>query len=278
VALVDELAHTNAPMGKHEKRWQDVKDLLDAGITVVSTVNIQHLESLADIVENITGVSVRERVPDRVIDEADEVELIDMSPHALRQRMKHGNIYPPERAERALQSFFREGNLMALRDMALRKVAQVCEQDLEEYMHQHHIDAAWSAGERVMVCVDDQTQVQNLVRRGWRMANRYHTELLAVFVETPRWASASPESKRRLEENLRFAEDLGAEPIRIQGSDAARALMQVAHDKNVGSIIIGHSRHGRIHELLRGSIVQNLLRLASDVDVHVVADRERRER
>lgn len=278
VALVDELAHTNAPGpgSKHEKRWQDVEDLLDAGITVISTVNIQHLESLADIVENITGVSVRERVPDHVIDDADEVELIDMSPHALRQRMRHGNIYPPERAERALQSFFREGNLMALRDMALRKLAQVCEQDLEEYMHQHHIDAAWSAGERVMVCVDDQLQVQNLVRRGWRMANRYHTELLAVFVETPRWASASPESKQRLAENLRFAEDLGAEPIRIQGSDVARTLMQVAHDRNVGSIIIGHSRHGRIHELLRGSVVQNLLRLAGDVDVHVVADREQR--
>ena len=233
---------------------------------------------LADIVENTTGVQVRERVPDRVIDEADEVELIDMSPHALRQRMKHGNIYPPERAERALQSFFREGDLMALRDMALRKMAHVCEQDLEEYMHQHQIDAAWSAGERVMVCVDDQPQAQNLVRRGWRMANRYHTELLAVFVETPRWASASPEEKRALEENLRFAEDLGAEPIRVQGSDVARALMQVAHDKNVGSIIIGHSRHGRLHELLRGSVVQNLLRLAGDVDVHVVADREHRAR
>jgi two-component system sensor histidine kinase KdpD len=278
VALVDELAHTNAPMGKHEKRWQDVEDLLDAGITVISTVNIQHLESLADIVENITGVKVRERVPDRVIDDADEVELIDMAPHALRQRMKHGNIYPPERAEQALQSFFREGNLMALRDMALRKVAQVCEQDLEQYMHQHDIDAAWSAGERVMTCVDDQPQAQNLLRRGWRMANRYQTDLLAVFVETPNWASASPESKRRLEENLRFAEDLGAGPIRVQGSDVARALMQVAHDKNVGSIIIGHSRHGRMHELLRGSIIQNLLRLAGDVDVHVVADREHRER
>ena len=274
VALVDELAHTNAPGSKHEKRWQDVEDLLNAGITVISTVNIQHLESLADIVENITGIHVRERVPDRIIDEADEVELIDMSPHALRQRMKHGNIYPPDRAERALESFFREGNLMALREMALRKVAQVCEQDLEEYMQQKNIDAAWSAGERVMVCIDDQLQAQNLVRRGWRMANRYHTELLAVFVETPRWASASPEEKRALEENLRFAEDLGATPMRVQGSDVATALMQVAHDKNVGSIIIGHSRHGRLHELVRGSIVQNLLRLAGDVDVHVVADRE----
>ena len=278
VALVDELAHTNAPGSKNEKRWQDVEELLSAGITVISTVNIQHLESLADIVESITGVGVRERVPDRVIDEADEVELIDMSPHALRQRMRHGNIYPPDRAERALDSFFREGNLIALRDLALRKMASVCEQDLEEYMQRNQIDAAWSAGERVMVCVDDQPQAQNLIRRGWRMANRYHTELLAVFVETPHWASALPERKRALEENLRFAEDLGAEPIRTQGSDVARALMEVAHEKNVGSIIIGHSRHGRVHELLRRSIVHNLLRLAGDVDVHVVAEREAAER
>jgi two-component system sensor histidine kinase KdpD len=275
VALVDEIAHTNAPGSKHEKRWRDVVDLLDAGVTVVSTVNIQHLESLADIVESITGVHVRERIPDKVIDDADEVELIDMSPHALRQRMRHGNIYPPERAERALDSFFREGNLMALREMALRKMAHVCELDLEEYMQQHGIDAAWSAGERVMVCVDAQPHAQDLVRRGWRMANRYHTELLALFVETPHWGSASQEEKRMLEENLRFAEDLGAEPVRVQGADVAKILMQVAHDKNVGSIIIGHSRHGRLHELLRGSVVQNLLRLAGDVDVHVVADRDK---
>src|SRR5216683_4094882 len=175
VALVDELAHTNAPGSQHEKRWQDVSDLLAAGLTVISTVNIQHLESLADIVESITGVQVRERVPDRVVDEADEVELIDMAPHALQQRMRHGNIYPPERAQRALDGFFREGNLIALREMALRKMAQVCEQDLEEYMHQNQIEASWTAGEQVMVCLDDQPQAQHLLRRGWRMANRYHT-------------------------------------------------------------------------------------------------------
>ena len=277
VALVDELAHTNAPGSKHEKRWQDIEDLLEAGITVISTVNIQHLESLADIVADITGVLVRERVPDRVVDHADEVELIDMAPHALRQRMRHGNIYPPERAERALEQFFNEGNLMALREMALRKMAQVTEQELEEYMHDHNVQTNWAAAERVMVCVDDQSQAQNLIRRGWRMADRYRTELLAVAVATPRWASASPEQKRALEDNLRFAEDLGAEVVRVQGSDVAKALMQVAHDKNVGSIIIGHSRHGRLHEIVRGSIVLNLLRSAGNVDVHVVADRELRE-
>src|SRR5262249_696148 len=276
VALVDEIAHTNAPGSKHDKRWQDVADILAAGITVISTVNIQHLESLADIVENITGVKVRERIPDRVIDEADEVELIDMSPQALRQRMRHGNIYPPERSERALDSFFREGNLIALRDMALRKMAQVSDRDLEEYMLEEEIEASWSAGERVMVGVDELPRAQDLIRRGWRMATGYRTDLLAVFIETPRWASASPEQKRALEANLRFAEDLGAEPIRVQGSDIARALMEVAHDKNVGSIIIGHSRHGWLHEFLRRSVVQNLLRIAGDVDVHVVADHSQR--
>jgi two-component system sensor histidine kinase KdpD len=275
VALVDELAHSNAPGSKHEKRWQDVADLLDAGITVIGTLNIQHLESLADIVQDITGVQVRERVPDRVVDEADEVELIDMSPHALRQRMRHGNIYPPERAERALDEFFREGNLFALREMALRKMAQVCELELEEYMHQHHIKANWAAAERVMVCVDFQPQAQNLIRRGWRMADRYQTELVAVFVELPRWAAASAEDKRGLEQNLRFAEDLGAQVVRVQGSDVARTLMSVAHEHNVGSIIIGHSRHGRLHELVRGSVVFSLLRWAGNVDVHVVADRPR---
>jgi two-component system, OmpR family, sensor histidine kinase KdpD len=200
-----------------------------------------------------------------------------MAPHALRQRMKYGNIYAPERAERALDSFFREGNLIALRDMVLRKMAQVCERDLGDYMRQHQIDASWSAGERVMVCVDVTPQAQNLIRRGWRMANRYRSELLAVFIETPPWASATPEHKRALEKNLRFAEDLGAEPIRLQAADVAGALMQVAHRKHVGSIIIVHSRHGVLHEVLRRSVVQNWLRPAPDVDVHVVADRDGRD-
>ncbi len=154
VVLVDELAHTNAPGSKHEKRWQDVEDILNAGITVIGTVNIQHLESLADIVETITGVKVRERLPDRVVDEADEVELVDMSPQALRQRIKHGNVYPADRAQRALHEFFREGNLTALRELALRKVSTAVEEDLEEYMREHQIDAIWPAGEAVMVCVD----------------------------------------------------------------------------------------------------------------------------
>jgi len=271
VALVDELAHTNAPGSRHDKRWQAIEDLLEAGITVISTVNIQHLESLADIVESITGVHVRERIPDRVLEDADEVELVDLSPHALRQRMRRGNVYPPERAEQALNQFFREGNLTALRELALRKVTAHCERALERYMCQHAIDAAWAAGERVMVGVDDQSQTRHLLRRGWRLAQGCHTDLLAIFVETPAWAQARPEAHRALEENLRFAEDLGAECVRVRDDDVARGLLRAAHDKNVGSMVVGPSRHGRLHQLLRGSTVHALLRMARDVDLHVGA-------
>src|SRR5262249_47849940 len=161
----------------------------------------------ADIVESITGVKVRERIPDRVIDDADEIELVDMSPHALRQRLRHGNVYPPDRAAQALDRFFQEGNLMALRELALRKVSTAVEEDLEQYMREHDVENVWPAGDRVMVCVDEQPFAQSLLRRGWRIADALQGSLLAVFVETPGWAGASPEQRRALEANLRFAED-----------------------------------------------------------------------
>lgn len=274
VALVDELAHTNVPgCSKHAKRWQDVLELLNHGITVISTSNIQHLESLADIVESITGVPVRERVPDWVVDQADEIELVGMTPHALRQRIRHGNVYPRERAEQPLRHFFREGNLAALRELALRKMATRVEQDLEQYMRQHGIEAVWPAGERVMVAIDDDPRSQYLIRRAWRRAQRQQSDLLAVFVETPAWAHASPEARRRLEEHFRLAEDLGAECLRIRADDVAAALVRVAHERNVESIVIGHSRHGWFQRLLHGPTVQRVLDLARDIDVHVVADR-----
>lgn len=272
VVLVDELAHTNVPgCSKNEKRWQDVLELLEHGITVISTINIQHLESLADIVESITGVPVRERVPDWVVDQADEIELVDMTPHALRQRIRHGNVYPRERVEQALRQFFREGNLAALRGLALRKMATRAEQDLEQYMRQHGIDAIWPAGERVMVAIDEDPRSQYLIRRAYRRAQRQQSEWLAVFVETPSWAHASPEAHARLEENLRLAEDLGAECIRVQGKDIAKTLVKIAHEKNIDSIVIGHSRHGLLHRMFKGSVVGKLLRLARDIDLHIVA-------
>jgi two-component system sensor histidine kinase KdpD len=272
VALVDELAHTNVPGSKHDKRWQDVHEILTHGITVISTVNIQHLESLADIVETITGVPVRERIPDWVIDQADEVEVVDMSPHALRQRMKHGNVYPKERADQALQSFFREGNLNALRELALRKVATTVEQDLEEYMRDHDIDAAWAAADRVIVGVDSGPGSQKAVRRAWRLAHGLGSELLAVFVETPGWADSGPEERMSLEENLRFAGDLGAEIVRVRGSDIAGELAKVARDKNAGSIVLGRPRRRGIIGRVRPSIISKLLDEAPDAELHVVTD------
>jgi two-component system sensor histidine kinase KdpD len=270
VALVDELAHTNAPGSKHPKRWQDAYDLLDAGITVISTVNIQHLETLADIVETITGAPVRERIPDEVIDTADEVEIVDISPQALRSRIRHGNVYPAERAQQALHSFFREGNLNALRELALRKVATEVEKDLEEYMREHHIDAVWPAGESVLVNVDGSPEAQRVIRRAWRLATRLGAVLTAVFVETPAWANAGPEERRAVEENLRFAEDLGAEVLRVKGQDAGSALLQAARDKNAGSIVIGAPRRRGVFGALRRSLASQLTQ-AAETDVYVVA-------
>lgn len=270
VALVDELAHTNAPGSENEKRWQDVEELLDNGITVISTVNVQHLESLADIVESITGVPVRERIPDHIVDKADEIELVDMSPHALRQRIRHGNVYPPERAEKALHQFFREGNLNALRELALRKTATAVEEDLEQYMRQHDIRSRWTAGERVMVCVDERPRAQHTIRRAWLVADRLQAELVAVFVETPHWASASADDRRQLEENLRFAEDLGARVMRMSGRDVVREIERISREENAATIVIGRSHHGRIHEIIRGSVATSLGRLVPDADVVVV--------
>src|SRR5581483_6109503 len=190
VVLVDELAHTNAPGSKREKRWQDVEAIRDAGIAVISTMNIQHLESVADIVESITGAPVRERLPDVVLKGADEIELIDMSPHALRQRIKHGNVYPPELAEAALRNFFREENLTALRELALRQTAQHVDTELQEYMLGRGNDSTWATSDRVLVCVDYQQRSKHLIRRAWRMAERLQAELVAAFIEPPDWEHA----------------------------------------------------------------------------------------
>jgi two-component system, OmpR family, sensor histidine kinase KdpD len=271
VACVDELAHTNAPGSKHEKRWQDVHEILDQGITVVSTVNIQHLESLADIVETITGIKVSERIPDWVIDQADEVEVVDMSPQALRARLRHGNVYPPERAKQALDNYFREGNLNALRELVLRKVTTAVEEDLEDYMRDHKIDAVWPAGERVMAAIDEGPDAPRVLRRAWRIADRLGAGLLAVFVETPGWANAAPEERRALEEYIRVAEDLGAEVIRANGSDVAAVLAQLARDKNAGTIVVGRPRGRGILGRLRGSTVSTLIEKAPGAEVHVVA-------
>jgi two-component system sensor histidine kinase KdpD len=272
VALVDELAHTNAPGSRNEKRWQDVQELLDAGVTVISTVNIQHVESLADIVQTITGVLVRERIPDSVIDGADEVEVVDMSAHALRQRIRHGNVYPKERADQALASFFREGNLNALRELALRQVATNVEQDLEEYMRDHHIEETWPAGERVLAAVNGGPESQRVLRRAWRLADRLQADLIAVFIEPSGWEKESEARRQTAEQNLAYARELGAEVVEAKGSDIVETLRKVAHEKNAASIVIGKSA-GSSKGLFKKSATERLLELADEVDVYIVGGR-----
>ncbi len=287
VVLVDELAHTNAPGSKHPKRYQDVEELLDAGIDVVTTLNIQHLESLNDLVASITGIRVRETLPDRILDEADEVEIIDIAPYALRQRMKHGNIYPPERIDAALNNFFREGNLTALRELALRRTAEKTETQLQEYMTEHQIAQTWSASERVLVGFDARPHTRQVLRDAWRLAHGLHADLIAVSIQPEgylaftskligflKYGTDAPRQReaalRRLEEHAVLAEDLGARVIRTKSRDIARTLVEVAREHQVTQLVLGQPARSHWEELLRGSIINRVLRMSTDIDIHLV--------
>lgn len=287
VVLIDELAHTNAPGSKHAKRYQDVEEILDAGIDVVTTLNIQHLESLNDLVASITGVRVRETLPDRILDQADEVELIDISPHALRQRMKHGNIYPPERIDAALNNFFREGNLTALRELALRRTAEKTEAQLQEYMLDHGIHQLWPASERVLVGFDSRPHTRQVLRDAWRLAHGLHADLIAVSIQPEGYLAFTSKliglikygrnaqkhreaAQRRLEEHAVFAEDLGAEVIRVRSRDIARTLVEIAREHHVTQLVLGQPARSHWEELIRGSIINRVLRLDTAIDIHLV--------
>ncbi|GHO93465.1 hypothetical protein KSF_035130 [Reticulibacter mediterranei] len=287
VVLVDELAHTNAPGSTHPKRYQDVEDLLNAGIDVITTLNIQHLESLNDLITSITGIQVRETLPDRMLDGADEVELIDISPTALRQRMRHGNIYPTERIDAALNNFFREGNLTALRELALRRTAQKTQSQLEQYMSEHKITQLWPAREKVLVGFDHRPHTRQVLRDAWRLAHGLDADLIAVSIEPegyPAFASRlirwfrygkdarkhQEEAHRHLEEHALLAEDLGAEVIRTKSSDIARALVTIAREHHITQIVLGQPSRSHWEELLRGSIINRILRLNTEVDIHLV--------
>ncbi|TME01599.1 MAG: sensor histidine kinase KdpD [Chloroflexi bacterium] len=287
VALIDELAHTNVAGSKHAKRYQDVLEILDAGINVVTTVNIQHLESLNDLVASITGVRVRETLPDRILDQADEVELIDISPYALRQRMRHGNIYPPDRIEASLNNFFREGNLTALRELALRRTAEKTEAQLQQYMTEHGINELWPASERVLVGFDARPHTREVIRDAWRLAHGLHADLIAVSIQPEgyraftgrligflKYGKDAPKqreaARRRLEEHAVLAEDLGAEVIRTSSRDIAKKLVEVAHERQVTQLVLGQPARSHWEELIRGSIINRLLRLSTDIDIHLV--------
>jgi two-component system, OmpR family, sensor histidine kinase KdpD len=275
VALVDELAHTNVPgSGRNSKRWQDVLELLDAGINVISTVNIQHLQSLADEVELITGTQVRERVPDWVVRKADQIELVDSSPEALRRRMIHGNIYPPERVEQALTHFFRTQNLTALRELALRFLADETDEELLKRLDEQQPPVVWETTERIMAAVTPEPGSEALIRRAARIAARLRAGLVVLHVAAE---DGSGNRDRQAMEQLRaLAEDVGARWHEARDNDPPAAITEFARQHQVTQIVIGSSRRSRWKQLAGGgSNVTRIIRAAgaAGIDVHVIADR-----
>ncbi|HXY45774.1 MAG TPA: universal stress protein [Acidimicrobiales bacterium] len=274
VALIDEIAHTNVPgSGPHEKRWQDVLQILEAGIAVISTVNIQHLESIADAVEHMTGTQVRERVPDWVVRQADQTELIDSSPEQLRRRMAHGNIYPPEKIQSALHNFFRTDNLSALRELALRFVADETDDALVDRLRERHVPDVWETTERILVGVDGTPGTDAVVRRAARLAARVRGYLDVVHVVSSE--TIVPRDGDALAALRKLTDDVGGQWYEIKADEPAKALVKFAVEHQITQIVLGASRRSRWEEIMSGSIVAKVIRLASalDVDVHVIAQR-----
>jgi two-component system sensor histidine kinase KdpD len=269
--LVDELAHTNAPGSKHVKRWQDVLELLEAGIDVHTTLNVQHIESLQDVIEQITGIKVRETVPDEIIDRADEIELVDLSPEELLERLAEGKVYVPEQAQRAVQSFFRKGNLLALRELALRRTAERVDADVLAYRKQHGISASWGVAERILVAVGPSPASERLIRATKRIAEGMHAEWTAVHVEVLGAPPLSDKDRERVENHLRLAESLGGEIARLAGLKVAQALLDFARDHNVTRIVAGKPTHSRWRDRLRGSLLDDLIRGSGAIEIHVIA-------
>ncbi|HTJ56530.1 MAG TPA: sensor histidine kinase KdpD [Devosiaceae bacterium] len=273
IAVVDELAHTNAFGSRHPKRYQDVLELLENGIDVYTTVNIQHIESLNDVVAQITHVRVRETVPDSVFDRADSVELIDLTPDDLIQRLKEGKVYVPAQAQRALEQFFSPANLTALRELALRRTAERVDAQLLTQMQAHAIPGPWAAGERVLVCISEDPRAAGLVRYGKRLADRLHVPWTALYVESRRSTQLSEEQRDRIADALRLAEILGGEPVTLpeSGKNIAEDVIGFSETNNISHIIIGKSHRSFWFELLHGSVVHELVRKSGNISVHVIA-------
>jgi two-component system sensor histidine kinase KdpD len=273
IVLVDELAHTNADGSRHPKRYLDVEELMSHGIDVYTTVNIQHIESLNDVVAQITHVRVRETVPDAIFDRADAVELVDLTPDDLIQRLKEGKVYVPKQAERALEHFFSPANLTALRELALRRTAERVDEQLLSEMQAHAIQGPWAAGERIAVCISEDSRCAGLVRYAKRLADRLHGPFVALYVEGRRSLQLSEEERDRIADTLRLAEALGGEAVTIPSGDRSIAddVIAYAHANNVTQIIIGKSTRSRWFELIHGSVVRDLVRSSGNISVHVIA-------
>src|SRR3954462_4993917 len=272
IALVDELAHANALGSRHPKRYLDIEELLHRGIDVYTTVNVQHIESLNDVVAQITHVRVRETVPDSVFDRADAIELIDLTPDDLIQRLKEGKVYVPRQAERALEHYFSPGNLTALRELALRRTAERVDEQLLSHMQANAIAGPWAAGERILVCISDDPRSAGLVRYTRRLADRLHAPWTALSIETRRSLQLTDEERDRLADTLRLAEALGGEALTIPGVGRRIAddIISFAQANNVTQIVIGKSTRSRWFEITRGSVVHDLVRGSGNISVHVI--------
>ncbi len=268
VVLVDELAHTNIDGSKHAKRYQDVMDLLDGGIDVLSTMNVQHIESLLPTVLNITGVQVREAVPDWVMQKVNEIVLADLTPEALQTRMRRGDIYPLDRAEKALGHFFQPGNLIALRELALQQVTSAVDRSLETYLERQGVSKSLALREKIAVCVSSSPAAQYLIARAGRMAQRVDAELYVLYIDVG--ADEDPTDQRSLAQNLRFAENLGAKVIRGKGKKVAEEVARMVRENHITQVVFGRSAQTGWKRYLYLSAIHRFLRDAPPVDVHIV--------
>jgi two-component system sensor histidine kinase KdpD len=274
LVLVDEFAHTNAPGSRHPKRFQDVEEILGAGIDVYTTLNIQHLESLNDIVAQVTGIVVRETIPDRAIDEASEIEVIDLPPDELLARLSEGKVYIPDQAARAIEKFFRKGNLTALREMSLRRAAERVDDQMRSYMQTRAIPGPWAAGERLLVCISPNPLAEKLVRTTRRLASELNAEWVAVYVEIASKPENNPVNRERIGRVLQLAEELGGKSLTLAGRSIQEAVLEYARKNNITKVVVGKPLKPRWQEIITGSIVDQLVYASGDIDVYVISARE----
>ena len=267
VVLVDDLQHSNAIGSKNDKRWQDVQEILAAGIRVLSTVNVQHLESLNDNIADITGLSITDTVPDQLLHHAEEVEYVDLTPRALLKRLERGDIYPNSPVTALDSDFYREGNLNALREIAMREAASRVDEDLAEYRKEKRIEKPWATQDRILICISPTRSALRLIRRGWRMGQRMHGEVLAVHVEE---GHSGDKERKILEDDFKLAERLGIKTFTLKG-DLAPMLIEFAKEKNVTQLILGHPQRTRIQEILKPAVLTELVKALKTVDILVVA-------
>jgi two-component system sensor histidine kinase KdpD len=273
LVLVDELAHTNAHGSRHPKRYQDVEELLEAGIDVYSTLNVQHVESMRNTVSQITGVWVRETIPDTIVDMAAEIKLVDLPPDELLERLKQGKVYVPEQIVHAINDFFRKGNLTALREVTMRIAAEHVDKQVQFYMQTHAVRGRWPAAERLLVCIGPGPLGNRLVRNGRILASQLGAEWYAVYVETPGIIPLSSAHRDRLEATLRLAERLGAEVLKLQGNSVAGTVVEYANAHNISKVVVGRPERSRWLELVRGSVADQLIRQSENIDVYIVGSK-----